>query len=271
MDMIGVTFFFFGTIIGSFLNVVILRYNTGVNLQGRSQCFSCGKTLHWYELIPVLSYVALRGSCSSCKSVISAQYPVVEALTGFLFLLIYMSGYNDISAVFPLVIVSLLVIILVYDLKHKIIPNGIVYTFIILSLAQLFIDTSTFAIRIPELIDILSGPILALPFALMWFFSKGRWMGLGDAKLILGMGWILGLVPGLSAVILSFWIGAATSLMLIGVQKMTASERLFSKLLPRRIFFNNLLTIKSEIPFAPFLIIGFLLVFFFNITVFQVT
>lgn len=270
MDMIAVTFFFFGTIIGSFLNVVILRYNTGVSLQGRSKCFSCGKELRWYELMPVLSYLILRGSCRSCKSVISAQYPLVELLTGLLFWGVYIKGHNDLSAIYPLTIISLLVIILVYDLRHKIIPNGIVYAFITLSFANLFVDMSEMVFQTPTMLDALAGPILALPFALIWLFSKGRWMGLGDAKLIVGIGWALGFVYGLSAVILAFWIGAAVSLMILGTQKIPIHKLILPKFLFKHSFSKSLLSIKSEIPFAPFLIIGFLLVFFFNITVFQV-
>ena len=78
LPMILAFTFIFGTILGSFLNVVILRHNSGMTTGGRSMCFSCGKTLHWHELLPVVSYVMLRGKCSQCKSGISLQYPVVE-------------------------------------------------------------------------------------------------------------------------------------------------------------------------------------------------
>ncbi len=82
--------FIFGTIIGSFLNVVILRYNTGYSpVATRSRCFNCGKILKWYELIPILSFLIQFGRCRNCKSKISIQYPLIELLTGIIFLLIF--------------------------------------------------------------------------------------------------------------------------------------------------------------------------------------
>src|ERR1700752_70221 len=86
MLLFGIAAFVFGTIIGSFLNVVALRYNTGFSLGGRSRCFSCGKTLYWYKLIPLFSFLIQGGRCRKCHSQISIQYPLVEALTGLVFL-----------------------------------------------------------------------------------------------------------------------------------------------------------------------------------------
>ena len=94
MEPILVVFYFiFGTIVGSYLNVVVLRYYLKSSLKGRSFCFSCGKKLNWYELVPVLSYIALKGHCKGCKSKISPQYLVVELLTGVLFAGLILKGY----------------------------------------------------------------------------------------------------------------------------------------------------------------------------------
>ena len=79
--------FILGTLLGSFLNVVILRYHTGMGLGGRSMCMSCGKKLHAHELIPLFSYLLQRGKCRSCKSSLSIQYPIIEALSGFVVLI----------------------------------------------------------------------------------------------------------------------------------------------------------------------------------------
>ncbi len=244
--------FILGTIIGSFLNVVALRYNTGMTLRGRSKCFSCGKNLEWHELLPVLSFILQGGECKKCKSRISWQYPVIECIAGILFVLIFyffppLSVAMAVDTLFYILITGILLVITIYDVKHKIIPDSFVYTFALLALAKLFLSPElTFVL--PKILDLLSGPIIALPFFLLWLVSKGEWMGLGDAKLVLGIGWILGLSGGVSAVTLAFWIGAVFSViwMYIIFRKMKA---------------------RYEIPFGPYLIIGMYLVLFFGINV----
>ena len=244
--------FILGAIIGSFLNVVSLRYNTGMTLNGRSKCFSCGKNLSWHELVPVLSFLFQRGKCKGCKSKISWQYPVVEIIAGILFVLILalfppVSIASSITTLFYILITCLLLVITIYDIKHKIIPDGLVYTFAIIAFLKLFISIDATFI-IPSITQIIAGPLLALPFALMFFFSKGTWMGLGDAKLVLGIGWVLGITAGISAIILAFWIGAVISVgwMLIVLKKFKS---------------------KYEIPFGPYLILGMYLVLLFGVRI----
>ena len=246
--------FVLGTIIGSFLNVVALRYNTGMTLKGRSKCFSCGNSLSWHELIPLLSFIFQKGSCKSCKSKISWQYPFVEALAGLCFLMIFymfppLTIASGITTVFYLIVTCILLIITIYDMKHKIIPDALSYSFAVIALAKLFVSPELTFI-LPSFMDVLAGPILAQPFALMWLQSKGTWMGLGDAKLMLGIGWVLGLEAGISAVVLAFWIGAIVSLawMYIVMRKFKA---------------------RYEIPFGPYLILGMYLVLFFGIRVIE--
>jgi prepilin signal peptidase PulO-like enzyme (type II secretory pathway) len=244
--MISIFAFIFGAIIGSFLNVVAYRYKTGMTMGGRSMCFSCGRTLTWKELFPIFSFIAQQGKCKKCSAKISIQYPLVEAGTGILFaLVIYffppLSFIQGISTFFYLLIASILVVILIYDSRHKIIPDALVYSFAFIAFLHLFL----FA---PTLWDFLAGPILALPFYLLWLVSKGQWIGLGDAKLALGIGWTLGLSLGLSAIILAFWIGA-----IISVLWMFIVLKRFKK--------------RYEIPFGPFLIIGMFIVLFFHVQV----
>jgi leader peptidase (prepilin peptidase)/N-methyltransferase len=268
--MFSLFFFVFGTAIGSFLNVVIYRYNTGMGLNGRSECFSCGKTLQWYELIPLFSFLALRGRCSVCKSKISWQYPLVEFITGCTFVSLYLissdplllSRSASITFIFSCIVASIFIVILVYDIRHKIIPDGLVILLAVLSLISLVV-TPDLAIHIPTLTQILAGPILAAPFALLWLISGGRWMGLGDAKLALPMGWFLGVSAGFSALIIAFWAGA-----LVGICMMLLEKIRFSSI-HRFLLSHELghITMKSEIPFAPFLILGFVIVFFFGIDV----
>ena len=267
--LIWFSIFIFGTIIGSFLNVVILRYGTGASIaRGKSACFSCAKNLSWYEMLPIISFIALRGKCKSCRSKISWQYPLVEFFTGLLFSAVYIKlngGFylfsqpslfsvfqlDAISLFYYFAVFSILIVITVYDLKHKIIPDLLVFSFAFISLIWLVANVGLAdLLESPYIFNLLAGPILALPFFLMWLLSGGRWIGLGDAKLALGMGWFLGVISGFSAVILGFWIGAAVSLTLLLLQKLNLR--------------GKNLTIKSEIPFAPFLAIGLLAVFFFG-------
>ncbi|MCI0542765.1 prepilin peptidase [bacterium] len=253
--------FIFGAIIGSFLNVVIARWNTSFTLFGRSICFSCRKILSWRELSPLLSFLLQKGKCFSCKSKISWQYPAVEALTGFVFTLVFwkfgggeLSLLNDTAIrlafgeiFFVWIVMSILVVILAYDLKHKIIPDSLAYGFALLAFGKLAFDYAFFPGLIPpNWLDFLAGPLLASPLAALWLFSKGKWIGLGDAKLTLGLGWFLGLAGGLDALLLAFWIGAVVGIFLIILSRIGGE------------YGWNL---KSEMPFAPFIILGLFLAF----------
>ncbi|MCI0619673.1 prepilin peptidase [Candidatus Wolfebacteria bacterium] len=260
---VGILFFVFGAIVGSFLNVVILRYNTGRRVTGRSCCHSCGRTLAWHELVPIASFLAQRGRCTACGSRISWQYPLVEFTAGMLFLGVFLkvfsvaaiSPYTILYTLYLILTVSVLLIIAVYDLRHKIIPDPFVFAFIVLSFLW---GTYLFFAGALEVAQwwLLAGPICAAPFALLWVLSRGRWMGLGDAKLAWGAGWFLGPVPSLSALLLAFWVGAVASVAVLIVQNVSGQRGLFREHKP--------LKMKSEIPFAPFIILGVLVVLFFG-------
>jgi len=262
--LIFIFIFLLGTIIGSFLNVVIFRFNTGKSIShGRSICMTCNRTLRWYELIPVLSFLIQSGKCRRCASSISHQYPLVEFVTGLMFALV---AFHFISIVpfgiitfaalvsFFVFVFSLLIVITVYDIRHKVIPDKLVYTFILISFISIFINFSGFGplFIIPSIANIISGPLFALPFVLLWFFSHGRWMGLGDAKLILGIGWLLGPLAGLCSITLSFWIGSIVSLIIMALS-------------------GPKMSMKTEIPFAPFLVLGVLITFLLNLDIFSLS
>lgn len=247
--------FILGTLIGSFLNVVALRYNTGMTLKGRSKCFSCDKNLSWHELIPIFSFIFQNGSCKKCKSKISWQYPLIELIAGVLFVFIFITFppttfVNSFSTLFYLFISCLLLIITIYDIKHKIIPDALVYTFAVIALTRLFIAPDL-SFTIPTFLSLIAGPILALPFFLMWLFSKGTWMGLGDAKLVLGIGWTLGLISGVSSIVLAFWIGATVSVLWMFI--------IFKKFKSR-----------YEIPFGPYLILAMYIVLLTGIEIINI-
>ena len=249
----------FGCIVGSFLNVYILRLNTGRSTTGRSGCMSCRKQLTWQELIPVISFFMLRGRCRGCGSRISHQYWIVEILTALLFVCVWLQGLPLIPAVLMLVLVSELVVIAVYDIKHTIIPNTVVYPFLLTALllsASLLGTYTPKSIALYVAVSVINGVIVALPLLLLWVFSRGRWMGLGDVKLVLGFGMLLGVYYGLMAMMLGFVIGAVVGLFLLYAPRVIKHMSLSPT--------STRFTMKSEIPFAPFLIVGFFLVLFFN-------
>ena len=268
MELYSVLFFTFiyilGAIIGSFLNVVIYRIGSGFGFGGRSKCLTCGKMLRPHMLIPLVSFLIQRGRCAYCSARISLQYFSVECITGLLFAAA--AWHNNVFVFFPtaqslmvflldVFIWSTLLLVTVYDLKHKIIPDRLALLFALLSGILLLLKLY-FGIlperyiplldAVPWWIDLATAPFLAVPFAALWFFSGGRAMGLGDAKLAWGIGWFLGFSKGITAVVFSFWIAFIPSILLL--------------LLPAKRF-----TMKSEIPFAPFLILGTFIAYFFGV------
>ncbi len=247
--------FIFGTIIGSFLNVVAFRFKTGRTVGGRSFCFSCGKTLNAFELIPVFSYLFQKGKCKTCKSPISSQYPLVELITGIVFGIVALKVASIFWFVMYCTAFSILIVIAIYDSKHKIIPDSLAFLFAILGLISMLNIHWNNIITFDSLVAFLSGPILFLPFFLLWLVSGGLWMGLGDAKLAIGIGWLLGLASGLSAVIIGIWAGALWSVFQIILGKYGKRKKL---------------SFKSEIPLAPFLIFGTFVAFVFNPDIFSV-
>ena len=254
--------FIVGAVVGSFLNVVILRHGAGASIAvGRSRCFNCGKFLKWRELIPIVSFVLQKGKCRECHSRISWQYPIVETIMGIIFVLLFqqsqisnLKSQNIFDFGFWILIFSLLIIIAVYDYYHQIIPDRFVYSFIGLAfMGLIFKNWNLFEnwklqIENSDLMwSVLAGIILFSFFALMWLVSSGRWMGFGDAQLALGIGWFLGVEKGILAIMLSFWIGGIIGVFLL----------LWSGLGSGRKY-----GIKSKIAFGPFLVMGALVAFF---------
>jgi leader peptidase (prepilin peptidase)/N-methyltransferase len=256
--ILTIIFFVFGLIIGSFLNVVILRLNTEKSFGGRSGCMSCQNKLSWYELIPVFSFLGLRGRCKNCKAKISIQYPLVEFITGLIFAGLFLKFQDlffldtlsfNFSFAYYATAFSLLMVVAVYDLKHKIIPDSLSLVLGILAFLGLFFFNSFgFYLHFPSALEFLAGPLIAFPFFFFWLVSSGRWMGLGDAKLALGLGWLLGFSWALSGLVLAFWVGAIVGIMLV--------------------IFSKKHGMKSEIPFAPYLVLGALLAFLFGLSLF---
>jgi leader peptidase (prepilin peptidase) / N-methyltransferase len=253
--------FFFGVIIGSFLNVYIYRFNTGKSLGGHSHCLSCGVRLEWYELFPMVSYLVLRGSCRTCRCRIPSRYFWVELLTGLLFMLCASVSGNIFELLLLWVVMAVLIVITVYDLYHFIIPDILTIVLTLLAAALIgnsFIQGEATLIEIG--LDVAAAIAGAGFFLFLWVISKGRWLGFGDVKLAVPLGLLVGATAVFSFIVLSFWIGAVISLAYLGYQRWHQGKTGL-RLLSRE------LTMKSAVPFAPFLVASALLVFFAHINV----
>jgi len=247
--MVPLVFGLFGLIIGSFLNVVILRHGAKA-LTGRSACLSCGHTLEALDLVPVFSWLFLRGRCRYCGSRISAQYPAVEASVAVLFALIGAAPLPLALQILALPIAALFVAVFVYDLRHTIIPDSWVLILAILALAYGYVALppvpGAFALFL------FAGPLAAAPLFFLWLVSRGAWMGLGDPKLALALGWLLGAYYGFIAVMFAFVIGAIVSLgILLPLPHLIrlARSRGIAGSAAGKSF-----TMKSEVAFGPFLV-----------------
>ncbi len=249
--LLTIIIFCVGAMLGSFLGVALDRYNTGRSMGGRSICFTCNKKLGPHELIPILSYMIQGGKCRGCKAKVSFEYVLIEVLTGLTAVLIFFKFWGTFSSHTPFdffamialytLIFSFLIVIVFYDARHLVIPDGFVFAFITFSFFGMFFlrDVSLFQ-------DILAGIFICAPFAFMWALSGGKWMGFGDVKLSLGMGWLLGLSSGVAALLISFWLGAIIGILLM-------------------VFRGEKYRMKSQLPFGPFLVLGTYIAFFGSI------
>lgn len=222
-----IVFLFFGFIFGSFYNVVGLRVPKGNFLASdRSYCPTCNRTLKWTELIPIVSFLLQKGECKGCKSKISYLYPLVELITGLLFMFSYLRFGISLELLFALLINSLCVIIFVTDFTYYLIPNKILWFFLpLLVIGRLFIPLSPWYLS----------PIGAIiGFALIFLvilLSKGG-MGAGDMKYFFVLGYALGAWQILLVFLLSTLYGSAVNLTLL----------LFGKV-----------TRKTKVPFGPYI------------------
>lgn len=246
--MSALIFGLFGLIVGSFLNVVIVRRGVRT-LLGRSSCMHCGRTLSGLDLIPLISYIALRGRCRYCGSGISLQYPLVEAMTAALFAALGASPLPFLLQLLALPIAALFVCIAIYDARHTIIPNEWVYPLAVLSLLFSVLQGGAIAA------NVLTGIGAAAPFSLLWLISRGRWMGLGDSKLALAIGFLLGPLGAYVAITAAFVLGALFFVPFVFLAKVDK----------RAGGAPSSYTMQSEVPLGPFLIFACIIVWFLQI------
>jgi len=232
--------FVIGLAIGSFLNVVILRMDElKTILNTRSHCLSCRKNIAWYDLIPFISFVLLRGRCRNCGKKISWQYPLVELVVGLVYLVLFL--FFSFTPFFFLyaIIFSLLAIVFVYDLRTQTVPEPFVWAALVLSMISFYFT------RDHQILPTLEGALIAGGFlGSLVFFSKEKWMGAGDIKI----GIILGLLSGFPGVLLSLFFSFLSG-SIVGIIYLLFTKGKVDKR-----------GLKTSLPFAPFLILSSFLV-----------
>jgi len=268
--------FMLGAILGSFLNVVavdsmncymkndlenkselafIIRQLTSKEFwkhlaTHRSSCDTCKTVLTPKELVPVVSYLWQKGTCRSCNTSFAPQHLYVELFAGAIFTGVFLTVFNAYTVFTPMFIAELAymfvffglgIILLIFDYEHMIVPNMLVYPMLLLAFGAHMLGFAS----VPEISlfeSVVSALVLAIPLFALWFFSKGRWMGMADSKIALVMGALLGMAMGLSAWVISFWLGAAIGLLLIALTNKKQQD--------------GSIKMKSAIPFGPFMFIA---------------
>lgn len=224
-----VIIFLFGLAIGSFLNVVIYRLDDLKSIiKERSHCRKCKKAIPWYDLIPLLSFVLLKGRCRYCSSAISVQYPVVELAIGALSIFIFLYFGFTLNALFYFIIFLILTVVFVSDLKSQMIPEEFVWAALVITLLGSWYFGG-FGIRNMIFGGIIGG---AVPGILV-LLSKEKWMGSGDIKLGILLGALSGFYGSILMIFLAFVLGSIVGLGLV---------------------FSKKKDLKDSVPFAPFLI-----------------
>lgn len=233
--VISATFFLFGLIIGSFLNVVLVRTEKGESLGGRSRCPHCRALIHWYDNIPLLSFLLLRGKCRACREPIAWQYPLVELGTGVLFALAGALVFEPLDPLSWLTVLwwcflfAILILIVVYDLRHMEIPlvfllsgigGGAVYV-VVQTLLQPMIGFWS----LPLAQALLGGALASSLFVVLVLVSRERWMGAGDAWLAFLSGLALGPALIFFLLTLAFGLGAMVALTLLALGRKDLSSR----------------------------------------------
>ena len=239
--------FVLGGIWGSFCNVCIYRLPLEKNIiKGRSFCTSCEKQINWYDNIPLLSFIFLKGKCRRCTSKINLQYFIVELLSAISFVLIYYLYGVSITTLLLIILTIFFIIIFFIDLKHYIIPNELTFPLMFIGFVKSF-DPNLNQSLFPNYINSLIGGLFG--YSIIWliiFFYKNlrkkEGMGLGDAKLIAVVG---------------FWFGWFSIPFTIFISSLVALIFSVPSLLKKT------RDMSTQIPFGPFIIIGCLIYVYF--------
>lgn len=206
--------FLFGIVIGSFLNVCILRIPNRESIaRDRSHCMHCGYQLKWYDLIPLFSYLFLGGRCRQCKNHISLQYPIIEGVNGILYVLIFIVKGWGLDAVIYCLCASALLALSVIDFRTYEIPLGFNICIGLLGVIHLFLHRTQWK-------EYLIGLVLVSGiFEIIFLLSKGRAIGGGDVKLMAAAGLLIGWKMAYLAMVLGCVIGSVIHLIRMKVTK----------------------------------------------------
>ena len=247
--------FITGIVFGSFLNVLSDRLPAERSILGRSNCESCKHVLAWYDLIPILSYFFLKARCRYCKAELSLYYPLVEIVTGTVFVMVWfllpIDQLHTISNLSQSLIISLkilyeiiaaaLLVVFFADLKSQIIPDSM-QTVLFISAQIIRMIVFGFGVDV-VLYSLVEGFIIMSPLLLLYVLTKGRGMGFGDVKLAFIIGVLFGVKIGIGVLYISFVFGALVGLILI-ISKKSG--------------------IKSKIAFGPFIVASMFVALFYH-------
>jgi leader peptidase (prepilin peptidase)/N-methyltransferase len=236
--LVLVLVFVIGICVGSFVNVCIYRLPRNKQaIAGRSFCPKCKKTIRWFDNLPLISFLLLNGKCRKCHKSISLEYFFVELIAGIGFLLIYLSSYNYHAIIFLSVLFILYLIIFFIDLKHSIIPDSLNFSIMVLAIFKNFLPNfnTSFIHDINQ--SIIGGIVGYLSIWIIIYLyriiKKIEGMGLGDAKLMTG----IGLLFGWQSIPFVLFVSAVLGLILVIPSLISKKKNL-----------------RSEIPFGPFII-----------------
>ena len=240
MDILDITyliiFFLFGSIFGSFSNVLIERLPIGLSIvRPASHCMKCNHPLKWYDNIPILSFIILKGKCRYCHEKYSPRYFIVEIVNGVMYSLIYLRYDLSASAIIFSLLFTMFGAIFFIDLKHLIIPDSLNISVFVLSIFSLIFNKYYINVSLLDRgISLGFSLILILVVLLLYKITKKEYLGFGDVKLIL----CVGLLIGFKLQILGLFFGAFVALI---VEVIIKRKR------------------KNLIPFGPYLCIGYLI------------
>ena len=239
----GFFLFGLGLCFGSLANVIILRLPEGKSVVfPRSRCPRCKKTIAWYDNIPVFSWIFLKAKCRHCKDSISYRYPLIELLTACLFVAVYFKSGMSWFTLEMLIFVYGLIVVSFIDFDHMILPDSFTLSGIVMGLLGAFLNPDRQFLS-ALLGVIFGGGFLWLTAYVYWLLKKQEGLGGGDIKLLAWIGAILGWKALPFIILLSSFVGATVGIIFLSLKNSS---------------------LKSHIPFGPYLVLGALTSFFFG-------